>query len=198
MKRTMRLQRDRRALMATVLVVTSLLTVSAAGAGQHQRTWHLTNNLEVHETSEGTVFGPGHAMYEDGGNGTFPTGHMLVMSASTFGTRVWSASPVVSGESFGKRSWTISFGGESVVTDLRFVVGSYDYRTGVFDDAAGDPGIIDLERTGTFTPSAAFVVPQGRELGLRVWVPRGSTSTPSLLDVWDPVTGVSPSTLTLS
>ena len=192
MNRTMRNTLDRRAPVAVILLTVSMLAVSTANATQ-ARTWHLTNILEEHAST----FGPGHAMFEGGGNGTFPTGHLAMLNASTFGSRVWSASPPAAGTAFGTRPWTLSFGGESVVTDLRFAVGSWDHRTGAFEQASGDPGVIGVDRAGTFTPASAFVVPPGRDLGLRVWVPRGG-DTPSLLDVWDPVSGSSPSTLTLS
>lgn len=176
----------------TALLLLAVLLSASAGPAAEQELWRLQNIFAC--TTEGTHMscGPHLQMAAGAGNGTFPTGLILVRDGEA---RTWIAEDATpAARDLGTRTWRLAPGGSSVVTRATWTMGWWSWETRRFAAAAGDPALLAGGGSSSFAPASPFRIPAGAHLAVRITGAGG----PSLLDVFDEWGGDSPTTLTLA
>lgn len=179
-----------RSLAAGLLL--ALLLAAPVGSASHPDVWRLQNIFAC--TTEGAHMscGPHLQMAAGAGNGTFPTGLILLRDGET---RTWIAEhAALHPRDVGMRTWRLAPGGSSVVTRATWKMGWWSWETRRFHAADGGPAQLTRAGSSSFAPASPFWIPAGAHLAVRITGAGG----PSLLDVFDERGGDSPTTLTLT
>lgn len=166
-----------------------LLALGSASAATAARQWSLGNQLACDHPTPPTTCGPLQQMYQDAGNGVFPTG-LITVKDHDF--RIWVSDRAVAAVDFGRRSWTLALGGTATISRLTWTVGSWNWATGAFTPAPGAETIVTAGGQSTFRPSSVFRVPGNQLPALRL-SGASRNGTASVIDVYDERGSTSPS-----
>ena len=180
--------------VALALAVAVLLPSAVmASTGEHgPYTWRLLNTFIY----QGVGWGQ-NVLNMEAGEANAPGAHGQITVTATQ-PRTWVASPVSPHPvDFGTATWTLEFGGTSVVPGVSWTVGVYEPGTETFTPAAGEPAAASGPGRFTFTPAEPFTLPAGANLAVHVTV-ANAAGAPAVVDTWDEQGERSPSSLSVA